>query len=128
MTREEIVVLLEILAAMYPNTMSKIGDPERMIQGWELAFGDEPAEVIYKAARHHMKTCKFFPTVADIFNSKQVGEMIYGQLPTQGGSKEIPSGYSVKLIGPSPDSVLCFICEQYDDCNLHNFSKCPQHN
>lgn len=79
MTQEEISMLLEMMLNAYPMASKKITNPDATIKAWELAFGDEPADVIYKAARHHMNTNKFFPTVADIRGCINKGQMIYGQ-------------------------------------------------
>lgn len=75
MTRAEIANLLEIMAAAYPN--AKLGDAKRMVDAWELAFGKDDAGEVYKAARHHLNTCRFFPTIADIQQCRQKGKLIY---------------------------------------------------
>lgn len=80
MTKEEIVKLLSMMRAAYPNT--KISDPSGTVAAWELAFGDESASAVYMAARYHMKHSPFFPTVADIVKSISRGQLVYGgQVP-----------------------------------------------
>ena len=75
MTRKEIVELLKIVSASYPN--AKIADPNTMVTTWEMMFGDLPADKVYKAARLHMESSKFFPTVADIKENLTKADMIY---------------------------------------------------
>lgn len=75
MTREETMRLLQFLAGCYPN--KKITDPKGMIDAYMLAFSDDDAGDIYKAARHHMMTNKYFPTPADIRDCLAKGRIIY---------------------------------------------------
>lgn len=75
MTRKEIADLLKIVFAAYPHT--KISDPNTMVTTWEMMFGDLPADKVYKAARLHMESSKFFPTVADIKENLTKADMIY---------------------------------------------------
>ena len=79
MTRQEIADLLELVIANYPKTFIK--DAKATLSVWEMAFGDEPAERVYRAARHHMDVSKDFPTVAHIREAMNKGEMIYGNQP-----------------------------------------------
>lgn len=64
MTRDEITKLLEFVCAAYPN--AKINDPAGTASVWEMAFGEYPAESVYRAARLYMDSSAFFPTIADI--------------------------------------------------------------
>lgn len=64
MERKEIVELLKIVSANYPH--AKISDPKAMVSAWELLLGDYSAEAVYKAARLHMETNKYFPSPSDI--------------------------------------------------------------
>lgn len=64
MTRDEITKLLELTCAAYPN--AKITDPAGTASVWEMAFGEYPADQIFKAVRYHIQTNRFFPTIADI--------------------------------------------------------------
>lgn len=77
MTREETAKLLKILASAYPNTMSKITDPESMIIAWEMTLGDFSAEAVYKAARLHMETNKYFPAPSDIRDNIVRAQIVY---------------------------------------------------
>lgn len=105
MTRDEIVDLLEILFGAYPN--QKIKDAERMIQAWQLAFADEEAERIYKAARFHINRNKFFPTVADIRESIEKGVLIY--------SNQVQEAPAIESSKPLEDDE--WLCDQYcEDC------------
>ena len=64
MERKEIVELLKIVSAAYPHT--KIADPKVMVTNWEMTLGEFSAESVYKAARLHMETNKYFPSPSDI--------------------------------------------------------------
>ena len=75
MTRDEIVSLLEIVISAYPN--AKISDAGAMVSAWEMCLGDFSAESVYKAARFHMNTNRFFPTPADIRSNIVRAEMVY---------------------------------------------------
>ena len=75
MTRDEIVSLLEIVISAYPN--AKINDAGAMVSAWEMCLGDFSAESVYKAARLHMNTNRFFPTPADIRSNIVRAEMVY---------------------------------------------------
>lgn len=77
MTRDQITKLLEVLTATYPHAVKNIKDPAAMATAWELALGDFQAEAVYKAARLHMATNKFFPSPADIRNNILKAELIY---------------------------------------------------
>ena len=78
MTREEIVKLLKLFKATYPNT-KPITDPESTIAAWELALGDEEAEKVYKASRVYIKMKgKFFPSPKDIYDLIGRGQLLYG--------------------------------------------------
>lgn len=75
MTRQEIADLLEILKNQYPYV--KIANAKAMLDGWEMCLGGYSAEAVYKAARLHMETCQFFPTVADINEKIVRAELVY---------------------------------------------------
>ena len=66
MTREEIISLLEIVSAAYPNSMKNIKDAGALVTAWEMVLGEFSAEAVYKSARLHMTTNKFFPSPSDI--------------------------------------------------------------
>lgn len=117
MTREEVIKLLKIMRSTYPNT--KIPDAAAMIDAWELSFGNDPANVIYKAARHHMNTCKFFPTVADIRRCINKGQLIYGDVSkVHPIAIEAPKALEIDIdVGSFCD--LCGLCE------IRNQEQCP---
>ena len=75
MSREEITKLLALAMSAYPNT--KNVDAKAMVSVWEMAFGEEPAERVYKAMRFHINTNRFFPTIADIRNVMVRAEIAY---------------------------------------------------
>lgn len=123
MTRVEIIKLLKALRAAYPNV--KIVDPEGTVDAWELAFGADNAESIYKAARWHMNNNKFFPTIADIRASINRGDLSYGSQPrTQNRAITAPKkAVSVACDGscvcPCFEGELCFgTAAEMELCNL----------
>ena len=80
MNREETLRLLSILIASYPN--AKIKDAAKTADAWEMVLGCFEAEAVYKAARLHMTTSKFFPTPADIKEKLTRATLIYSTPPT----------------------------------------------
>jgi len=77
MSREEVIKLLGILYSAYPYIKDKVNDPEMMVNTWEMCLGDFSAESVYKAARLHMNTNRFFPTPADIRSNIVRAEIVY---------------------------------------------------
>ena len=77
MSREEVIKLLGILYSAYPYIKDKVNDPEAMVNTWEMCLGDFSAESVYKAARLHMNTNRFFPTPADMRSNIVRAEMVY---------------------------------------------------
>lgn len=130
MTRKEIAKLLNMMYTAYPHT--KISDASMMLDAWELAFGDEDAMAVYKSARYHMKTCKFFPTIADIMKGMNKGELLYGEngvaitAPNQGAlpaptapEKKIEAYCKGAWACPYFEGGLCFgNKEEYEVCNI----------
>ena len=92
MNREETIRLLGILSNAYPNT--NINDASSMASTWEMCLGEYPAEQIYKAARLHMETSKFFPTPAEIREKIVRAELVYRTPDTT----KILEGESVKKL------------------------------
>jgi hypothetical protein len=122
MTQNEISKLLEMLVNAYPMAIKNITNPDALVSAWELAFGDDPADVIYKAARHHMNTCKFFPTVADIRQSINKGQLIYGNHP-QPSAPAIEAPKAPKKMIKAEDE--CSQCWMYHDiCDGLSNGKC----
>ena len=64
MTKAELVKIMAILRANYPNV--KIEKPEAMVNAWLMTLGDFSAEAVLKAAEVHMANSKFFPTPAEL--------------------------------------------------------------
>ena len=77
MTREEIARLLKLVYSAYPN--AKIKDIKTMVDAWEMTFGSYDAEAVYKAARLHMETNRFFPTPADIKEKMVKAKVVFGE-------------------------------------------------
>ena len=77
MTREEVIQLLAIIRANYPNV--KISDPAATVNAWQLTLGDYPSDLIFEAARSYMMKGKFFPTPADIIKEKD--RILYTRTP-----------------------------------------------
>lgn len=105
MTRKEIATLLSRIRAAYPNY--KLTDPNGMLDMWELAFGgDDPAKV-YRAAREHLNTNKYFPTIADI--RKQMCRPSAFDIPVNG--LEVHSSAYVITFKDS-GCFMCPYCEE----------------
>ena len=118
MTRQEIIELLNIVRSNYPN--AKIPSPRDTVSAWELAFADEPADVIFKAARHHMNTNKFFPAVADIKSCINKGQMLYGD--SEASVPKIPTKKIPEVNCPLNDHYCILLG---DLCDGAEDGKCP---
>ncbi len=79
MDREKTLRLLSILCGVYKNGAGE--DPEGTVKGWLLAFQDEDAEDIYKAARFHMSNNKYFPNPGDITEARKHARINYNDTP-----------------------------------------------
>ena len=77
MTRDEITKLLELVSANYPQV--RIKDPKKTVDSWEMQLGGFDAESVYKAARLHMATSKFFPSPADITEKMVKAKIVYSE-------------------------------------------------
>jgi len=98
--------------------MSKI-DSKELLKNWEMAFGNEDAQTIYMAARHHMDVSPYFPTISDIKKSVNRGQLVYGRAP------EAPR---LKIQGDVSEDAICKLerCVLYHDlCNGLEDGKCP---
>lgn len=109
MSREEITKLLALAMSAYPNT--KNIDAKAMVSVWEMAFGDEPAERVYKAMRFHIDSNCFFPTIADIRKVMVRAEMVYNAsespvMRLQGKSNEITLPAKRDLTDEELDQIL----------------------
>ena len=97
MTREEIIKLLEIVSAAYPYAMNKIGDPAALVTAWEMGLGMFSAESVYKAARLHIESSQFFPTVADIREKMVRASIAYDMPPVNSLEAHAPPKYDKEL-------------------------------
>lgn len=77
MTRNEIIDLLDILSASYPYAAKSIANPKALIAAWEMTLGEFSAETVYKAARLHLETNKYFPSPSDIRDNIVKAEIVY---------------------------------------------------
>ena len=83
MTRQEVVKLLKILTDTYPYVQNKIGDPQEMAGIWYMLFMNDDAGKVFKAARYHMNTKKFFPTPAELREVMTRADLLYSEkVPT----------------------------------------------
>lgn len=67
MNKQEIVQLISIATANFPNMQGK--DMRATLTLWEKALNDIPYDVAEKALLKVLSTSKFFPTIADIRES-----------------------------------------------------------
>lgn len=77
MTRNEIIDLLDILSASYPYAAKSIANPKALIAAWEMTLGEFSAEAVYKAARLHLETNKYFPSPSDIRDKIVRSQIVY---------------------------------------------------
>lgn len=64
MNRKEIVQILAVLRANYPNV--KIDNPSAMAKTWEMVLGEFSSAAVTESVKCHMSHSKFFPTPAEI--------------------------------------------------------------
>ena len=80
MTRDEISRLLETLFAAYPNT--KMKDPAKTLDVWEMDLAEYNAEDIYKAARLYIAEGNtFFPVPGALTKIIPKAQLIYNAPP-----------------------------------------------
>lgn len=77
MNRKDVLTLLEMLFAAYPNT--RIGDPDRTAKVWEEALKDYDVKEINLSAKYHITYNKFFPTPAELIEHLPRVRIIYGE-------------------------------------------------
>ena len=77
MNREETIKLLAILSSAYPYASKEIKDASALATAWEMTLGEFSAETVYKAARLHMETNKYFPSPSDIRDNIVRAELAY---------------------------------------------------
>lgn len=127
MTREETRKLLQILYNSYPNNKIKsAAEAKTMLDVWEMTFAEYSADQVYKAARLHIKTSKFFPTPADIVGKVYKAGIIYSEENTmpkietpkiEAQSKKIiyDDDFYDNLLDLEP-SECCYSCSRYEKC------------
>lgn len=79
MTRDEITRLLETLSAAYPYY--KVTDPKTLTNVWEMVLSPYSAEAVFKSARLHMETSRFFPSPAEIKDNIVKAKLIFDEPP-----------------------------------------------
>ena len=89
MTRKEVMDLLEILVTAYPYSQDKIESPQKLASIWQMIFAEDDAEKVFKAARYHMNTRKFFPTPADLREVMSRARISYDNTASP---RSLPSG------------------------------------
>lgn len=77
MSRKDVLKLLEMLCAAYPNT--KIVNPYMTAKVWEEALKDYDAKEIRLAARYHISDKKFFPTPSELINLLPRVRIVYSE-------------------------------------------------
>ena len=121
MNRDETSKLLELLYGAYPNT--KIRDPQSMLTTWELTLGDYSAESVYKAARLHMATSKFFPSPAEIRDKMVKASILYERPSMERIEAGLKSENTEKWFAFC--DALCeklgFGCEPNEDIDLRDY-------
>lgn len=75
MTREDIIKLLAVLS---DNYNVKIANPSGKATAWEMVLGGRNTDSVYKAARMHMETNRYFPSPADLIKLIPRAEAAYG--------------------------------------------------
>lgn len=118
MTREEIIMLLKYIRNQYPE--KKNINAKEMVDSWEAEFSSYPADVIYKAARHHINTSVYFPKIPDIKKSINKGQMLYGEDQIEQQPVIEPPQAPKKLI-----PVTVTFCDMCGLCDIKDQDKCP---
>ena len=76
MNKKETAQILAIVQAAYPYNPNR-ANPESTVEAWMMILGDYDAQTVLRAAQFHMKTCKYFPTPADIVQKIGRAELLY---------------------------------------------------
>ena len=115
MTRAELLPLIKTLLGTYPN--NGVTDVRSLVDAWELMFGEEDAETVYKACRVHMNTSKWFPKPSEIKARLGLASLMYENSPIT--APQIESGNEADW------STGCDICPYrgdmcigYDVCEI----------
>lgn len=69
MTREETMKFLALIKVAYPSTYKDMDRENKLatVNMWQTSFPNVPYKIMELAFDHFMKTSKFSPTVADMF-------------------------------------------------------------
>lgn len=102
MTKAECIALVKVLMGTYPN--NGITDPRITVESFLMVLGEYPAEKVYKAARLHMATNKWFPKPQEIITKMENASNLYGS------NTALPSSEHVSIPG-------CTVCPYKDDCD-----------
>jgi hypothetical protein len=123
MTREEIIRLLRILTKNYSK---KVDDAETLANNWEMILGSYSAASVYKAARLHMSTSKYFPNPAEIREKIIKAELIFDDAPKNAieAHSHKTLDEEVKIWEPYLDAFCQWIgfgCDPNPDIDLRDF-------
>ena len=121
MTKKEVVQVLAMLRAIYP--VVKIENAEALATGWMLVLGDYSASAVFKAARLHLETSKYFPTPAEVKEKIMRAELVYSdneldQVRLSAGGQMQASEADItfdSLIDLEPTGV-CLNCPKKNEC------------
>lgn len=58
--------VLNLLASAYPNFGEKVPDPQATLDLYERLLSDVPAPLLLQAAEQHIRSGKWFPSVAEL--------------------------------------------------------------
>lgn len=103
MNKAECIALVKALMGSYPN--NGITDPRATVESYLLVLGEYPAESVFKAARLHMTTNKWFPKPQEIIKKMNMASNLYGSDETAlpATTKSIPG---------------CTVCPYGKDCGF----------
>ena len=96
MNKKETAQILAIVRTAYPNT--KIENAAATVEAWYMGLGDYSASSVMKAARLHMATKRFFPTIAEIREQIIRAELIYSDTELEPNNQ--------KLLGTKNDLIV----------------------
>ena len=128
MNNKEAAQILAVVRTAYPNT--KIEDAGAMVQAWVMGLGDYSASSVMKAARLHIATAKFFPTIAEIRNNIVRAELIYNEADIETNKIEpskqkllgndnqltVIDDFSFGMFADLEPSEVCLKCEKLHVC------------
>lgn len=79
MTRDEVAKLMAIIRAAYPTWQRENEKPAFALWARELADAD--AALVLAALDEHIKTCKYAPTIAEIYRKRGVLDFARSRAP-----------------------------------------------